>query len=387
LNFGNSGLFRVSSFDIRISGFNMTEHTAYIGLGSNLGDTHNNLQNAISGMRAFAGAGSVESSSFYETKPLGGTDQPFFLNAVAKIKTTLSHRALFEDLQEIERAMGRQRNKRWEPRPIDLDLLLYDGQIVNEPDLKIPHPQMHLRSFVLKGLCELDSGVRHPLLKRTVSQLADCLNGNDYWLNANKPQLISIAGNIGVGKTTLAAGLAERLNAEFISEKYDDNPFLPQVYAGKTELALDSELFFLSSSASQLRGDKLFAPRRYVSDYVFDKALIYASSWLNESNLEVYRKHYESVNEGVAPPVLVIYLHDSVQNCLERIHKRNRPYEQRIEPSFLEHLADGYDRLYTGYEKCPVIRLASDQCLRADQVDRVADEVKHYLMEVSTLKG
>jgi len=360
----------------------MTEHTAYIGLGSNLGDKNGNLQNAISEMRVLAGVGLVESSSFYETKPLGGTDQPFFLNAVAKIKIMLPHRALLEDLQEIERAMGRQRDERWGPRTIDLDLLLYDNQIVDEPDLKIPHPQMHLRSFVLKGMCELVGDVVHPQIGCTMRELAGRLNGSDFFIDPERSQLISIAGNIGIGKTTLAAGLAERLNATFISEKYDDNPFLPQVYAGKTELALDSELFFLSSSASQLRGDGLFTPYRYVSDYVFDKALIYASNWLNESDLEVYRKHYEAVNEGVAVPVLVIYLHDTVQNCLDRIHERNRPYEQRIEPSFLEHLADGYDRLYTGYENCPVIRLAPEQCWDVGQVDQIAEEIKYYLAEV-----
>jgi deoxyadenosine/deoxycytidine kinase len=102
---------------------------------------------------------------------------------------------------------------------------------------------------------------------------------------------------------------------------------------------------------------------------------------LGESELKTYRKHYESVNEGVAAPVLVIYLHDSVQNCLGRIHKRNRPYEQKIESSFLEHLADGYDRLYTGYERCPVIRLAPEECRGADQVGRIAKEVNYYLAE------
>jgi 2-amino-4-hydroxy-6-hydroxymethyldihydropteridine diphosphokinase len=361
----------------------MNEHTAYIGLGSNLGDKHENLQNAMIGLEAYPSILSIESSSFYETRPLDGTDQPLFFNVVAKIKTTFSYRALFEHLQQIEQSMGRQRNERWGPRTIDLDLLLYDEQIVDEPDLKIPHPQMHLRSFVLKGMCELAVDLVHPRLNCMMGQLYQRLNGADFFSDPLKPQLISIAGNIGVGKTTLAAGLAERLNAKFISEKYDDNPFLPEVYAGKTELALDSELFFLSSSASQLRSDRLFSPHRYISDYVFDKALIYASSWLGEDDLKTYRKHYESVNEGVAAPVLVIYMQDSVKNCMERIHQRNRPYEQQIEMSFLEHLACGYDTLYTDYEVCPVFRITPDQCRTAEQVDRIAKEVNYYLAEAT----
>ena len=128
---------------------------------------------------------------------------------------------------------------------------------------------MHLRSFVLKGMCELDADFVHPQLDCTMLKLYQRLNGADFFSDPQKPQLISIAGNIGVGKTTLATGLAERLNAKFISEKYDDNPYLSEVYAGKTEFALDSELFFLSSSASQLRKDHMRGGRSYVNDYAF----------------------------------------------------------------------------------------------------------------------
>ncbi|MHC5157682.1 MAG: 2-amino-4-hydroxy-6-hydroxymethyldihydropteridine diphosphokinase [Planctomycetota bacterium] len=357
----------------------MTEHTAYIGLGSNLGDRHGHLQQALSRLEVHPSITLVEVSSLYETVPLGLVDQSAFLNGVAEIKTTVSCRQLFELLQTIEQELEMQRNERWGPRTIDLDLLLYDDIVVNEPGLTIPHPQMHLRSFVLKGLCELVPDVLHPVLGWTMRELAGRLNGGDYWLDSEKPQLISIAGNIGVGKTTLATGLAERLEAKLISEKYDANPFLADVYAGKTELALDSELFFLSSSASQLRKDRMKAGRVYVNDYVFEKAHIYASGWLEPADLAKYEKHFDSMCEGVTSPILVIYLNDSVEHCLQRIHQRNRPYEQQIEPAFLEHLARGYDALYTDYTVSPVIRLGSDECRTAEQVDRIAEEVKYYI--------
>jgi 2-amino-4-hydroxy-6-hydroxymethyldihydropteridine diphosphokinase len=359
----------------------MNEHTAYIGLGSNLGDKTWNLQNAISEIRASADTLAIEFSSFYNTKPLGRTNQPVFLNAVVKLKTSLTYRSLFEQILKIEQTLGRQRSEHWGPRTIDLDLLLYDDVVITEPDLTVPHPQLHLRSFVLKGMCELDASKNHPLLGRSMKSLYGRLHGKDFHLDGNNPQLVSIAGNIGVGKTTLAGELADRLNAKFIPEKYDDNPFLPKVYAGDMELALDSELFFLSNSVSQLRSDRLFPLHRYVSDYVFDKALIYASSWLGESDLVVYQKHYAAVNEGVALPVLVIYMQDSVENCMERIHKRNRPYEQQIEMPFLEHLAHGYDTLYTDYAVCPVFRITPDQCRTAEQVDQIAKEISYYLAE------
>ncbi|MBL7215048.1 MAG: 2-amino-4-hydroxy-6-hydroxymethyldihydropteridine diphosphokinase [Phycisphaerae bacterium] len=357
----------------------MTEHTAYIGLGNNVEDCERNLHTALSGLDGHPKISVIKTSSFYTTPPLGSQVQPDFLNAVTQVHTSLSCGELFQALNLIEQDMGRKRDIHWGPRIIDLDLLLYAEMIVDDPDLKVPHPQMHLRSFVLKGMCELADDFVHPQLGRTMRQLYQRLNGRDFFSDPQKPQLISIAGNIGVGKTTLSDGLAGRLGAQFITEKYDENPFLADVYAGHTELALDSELFFLSSSASQLRKKQLKAGKRYVSDYVFDKALIYASGWLNETDLQAYQKHYDSVFEGVFDPVLVIYLHDSVENCLQRIHQRNRPYEQKIEASFLEHLAAGYETLYTDYPVCPVMRLRPDQCVDAEQVDRIAKEVQFYL--------
>jgi 2-amino-4-hydroxy-6-hydroxymethyldihydropteridine diphosphokinase len=360
----------------------MTNHTSYIGLGSNLGVPEANVNAALEALAKHPEMIDVQSSSFYETKPLGPVDQSPFLNTVAKVRTTLSCNQLFGLLQKIEQELGRQRSEHWGPRIIDLDLLLYDDVVINEQDLTVPHSQMHLRSFVLKGLCELAPDVMHSVLGRTIQELAGRLNGENYWLDANKPQLISIAGNIGVGKTTLAAGLAERLNAKFITEKYDENPYLADVYAGKRELALDSELFFLSSSASQLRKDRMISGRCYVNDYVFEKALIYASGWLEPNDLANYQKHFDSICEVVTDPVLVIYMVDSLENCMERIHQRNRPYEQQIETPFLEHLARGYDALYTDYAVCPVVRISSDQCRTAEQVDRIAEEVKHYIAKL-----
>ncbi len=359
----------------------MTQQTAYIGLGSNVGNLKDNIETALTILTEHPETASVNASSLYSTTALGAVDQPDFLNGVAQIQTTLSADDLFSFLQDIERQLGREKGQQWGPRPIDLDLLLYGDAVIETEELVVPHSQMHLRSFVLKGVCELAPKLIHPRLGCSMRTLYKRLNGGNYFNDGNRPQLISIAGNIGVGKTTLAAGLAERLGATFITEKYDENPYLADVYSGRDDLALDSELFFLSSSASQLRKDKLFGGKRYINDYVFEKAHIYASGWLNEEDLANYEKHFASICEGVNSPVLVIYLADSVAQCMERIHQRNRPYEQEIELSFLEHLAAGYERLYTDYKVCPVMRLRPDECFSAEQVDRIADEVEFYLAD------
>jgi len=357
----------------------MTEHTAYIGLGSNLGDSENNLRTALSELDAHPDITVIQTSSFMNTPPLGPQDQSDFLNAVTQIGTSLSPQRLLQVLHLIEQDMGRTRQLHWGPRTIDLDLLLYSETVINAPDLQVPHSQMHFRSFVLKGLCELTPDLIHPLLDCSMKELCQRLNGRDFARSDDRPHLVSVAGTIGVGKTTLAAGLAERLDAKFITEKYDENPYLADVYAGQTELALDSELFFLSSSASQLKRKRLKPAKRYISDYVFDKALIYASWWLDQTDLKTYKQHFDSVYTGVTPPVLVIYLHDSLENCLQRIHQRNRPYEQQIEIPFLEHLVWGYESLYTDYAVCPVIRLHPGQCRTAEQIDRIAGHVQCYL--------
>ncbi len=128
--------------------------TALLGLGSNLGDRRRNLLDALDllhsrEVRVHALSGC------YRSDPVGNPDQPMFLNAVCRVATALPPRSLLERCLEVERRMGRVRRKRWEPRIIDLDLLYFDQFSIREPDLKIPHPRLHERRFVLVPLAEL----------------------------------------------------------------------------------------------------------------------------------------------------------------------------------------------------------------------------------------
>jgi 2-amino-4-hydroxy-6-hydroxymethyldihydropteridine diphosphokinase len=145
-------------------------HTAYLSLGSNLGDRVANLQGAISRLRISAGSVTLV-SSFYETEPVEVTDQPWFVNAAVALETELSSRALLASVLAIEREMGRQRDRHKGPRIIDIDILLYDSAIIDEPGLRIPHPAMHMRRFVLEPLMEIAPDVRHPILDRTMRDL------------------------------------------------------------------------------------------------------------------------------------------------------------------------------------------------------------------------
>jgi len=349
--------------------------TAYIGLGSNLGDRKNYIDEALKRLGEAEHVKLVRVSDIVETKALASTEQPKYLNAVAELKTTLSAADLHKTLSDIESELGRARRGQWWPRTIDLDLLLFGREIMDNPDLTVPHTQMHLRSFVLKGLCQLNGEMLHPVMKVSLNELNARLNGCDFTLDPDKPQLISIAGKIGVGKTTLATDLADRLGCDVLLEPYDSNPFMPDVYAGKKELALDSQLYFLTSRAKQLDAGKLEPGRMYIYDYVFDKELIYARRLLNAQQLALYEEIYPPFAVQVAAPVLVIYMRDSEENCLDRIRSRNRPYEQQIDSQYLRRLDSDYEQLFKQWKSCPVIRISTSQ---STDVDSVANQIKYY---------
>ncbi len=129
--------------------------TTFIALGSNIGDRRQNLDRAVALLHELPSTTLVEVSSYLETAPVGYTEQADFLNAVAKLETSLSPTVLLKNLQEIERQMGRKRTIRWGPRVIDLDILLYANEIIDEAGLKIPHPRMMERRFVLEPLAEI----------------------------------------------------------------------------------------------------------------------------------------------------------------------------------------------------------------------------------------
>jgi 2-amino-4-hydroxy-6-hydroxymethyldihydropteridine diphosphokinase len=143
---------------------------AFIGLGANLGDRRATLESALERLTP------VRASRIVETPPWGVTDQPPFLNAVAEIETDLGPEGLLDRLQEMERHFGRTPARRWGPRTLDLDLLLYGREELQTPRLVVPHPRLAERRFVLEGLAELCPGEPIPGLGRTVQELLDSLS-------------------------------------------------------------------------------------------------------------------------------------------------------------------------------------------------------------------
>ncbi len=142
----------------------------YIGIGSNLGNRRENCLHAIELLQK-KGIIVTKRSSLYETEPWGVKDQPRFINMAVEIDTSLEPKELLKILKNIEKELGREKSSKWGPRIIDLDILLFDDIILNKDNLKIPHPLMHKRDFVLRPLCEIAPDVYHPLLKMRMYEL------------------------------------------------------------------------------------------------------------------------------------------------------------------------------------------------------------------------
>lgn len=176
------GIFAGTFAPDRHHGDNLTVARVFVGIGSNLDDRDAYLDMARRRLEQMARTRLVAFSGVYETDPVGPIPQGRFLNAAAELQTDLDPVTLLRSLTKIETESGRPiggERVKWGPRTLDLDILLYDQRVISSDDLVVPHPMMHERWFVLKPLCDIDTGVLHPLLQMTVGELLKYVVASD----------------------------------------------------------------------------------------------------------------------------------------------------------------------------------------------------------------
>ena len=332
------------------------QRLTYLSLGSNRGRKLNNLQEAIYEIAESIGA-IHKISSVYKTDSWGFKGDDFY-NICIAVSTYLPPEELLKNILNIETKLGRKRdqNNKYTNRKIDIDILLFDDEIVFSKKIIIPHPRMLDRKFVLVPLAEIAGNTLHPIEKKT---LTICLNNtidtSEIHKISSKLQrpipliekynYVAIEGNIGSGKTSLSNLMSDEFNAKIVLERFADNPFLPKFYDDQERFAFPLEMSFLADRYQQLTDDlaqfDLFK-NFIVSDYYIFKSLIFAQVTLQKEEYALYRKMFDIMYKEISKPDLYIYLYQNTDRLLENIKKRGRIYEQNIEASYLQKIHVGY---------------------------------------------
>ncbi|SNR81268.1 2-amino-4-hydroxy-6-hydroxymethyldihydropteridine diphosphokinase [Lutibacter flavus] len=330
--------------------------TTYLSLGSNQGDKLEILQQAVDLIAEKVGIIS-KISSVYKTASWGFNSDDFF-NICLESSTGLNPENLLKTIQEIEQILGREKNseKGYKARPIDIDILLFDNEIIFSKELIVPHKDMLNRKFVMVPFAEITPNLLHPIEKQRIQVCLENCNDDsniektEYSLKrpisiSEKYNYIAIEGNIGAGKTTLSKMIAEDFNAKIILERFADNPFLPKFYEDNERYAFPLEMSFLADRYQQLSDDlaqfDLFK-NFIVSDYYIFKSLIFAQVTLQKEEYFLYRKMFDIMYKEISKPDLYIYLYQNTPRLIENIKKRGRKYEQKIEPAYLDKIHKGY---------------------------------------------
>ncbi len=332
------------------------QHITYLSLGTNQGNKLENLQKAITFIADEIGA-VLKVASVYKTSSWGFKSDDFY-NTCIKVSTSLEAPMLLQKLLTIEKNLGRSRSsgENYSDRIIDIDILLFDDEVILSELLLVPHPRMLDRKFTLIPLAEIAKDVIHPTVKKTIeSCLQKCTDTSEVHRIeekltrptplSEKYNFIAIEGNIGAGKTSLAKMMSEDFTAKTVLERFADNPFLPKFYEDKDRYAFPLEMSFLADRYQQLSDDlaqfDLFK-NFVISDYYMFKSLIFAQVTLSKEEYLLYRRMFDVMYKEITKPDLYVYLYQNTDRLLENIKKRGRDYEQNIQPDYLQKIHDGY---------------------------------------------
>ncbi|MHC5200669.1 2-amino-4-hydroxy-6-hydroxymethyldihydropteridine diphosphokinase [Myroides sp. LJL119] len=334
-----------------------TQNNIVLSIGTNMGDKIANIQKAINLIHNQLGS-VIKISPIYQFPAWGFESEPFY-NCAILIHSKASGEQAIEKVLSFEKALGRTRavQKGYTARVIDIDIIAYNQQVYDLPNLSIPHPLMQERKFVLKPFLDLNFSWKHPILNLSIEQLnKQCTDQSTPIVVGNiacpldkydfsKINFLAIEGNIGAGKTTLSTRISEDFNAKNILEGFADNPFLPKFYQDAERYAFPLEMSFLADRYSQLSDDlsQLDLFKEFViADYYVHKSLIFAQITLEPDEFRLYKQVFEIMYKETPRPDLYVFLYQNTNRLLENIQKRGRSYEADITANYLDKVTQGY---------------------------------------------
>jgi len=334
-----------------------SQHQVILSIGSNQGNRLENVKNCVALIHNKIGT-VIKVSKIYET-PSWGFDSDAFYNCALVLHTFSSPHKILKEALKIEKEIGRIRNEErgYQSRIIDIDLIAFNEEVIDSEKLQVPHPLMQNRKFVLLPVQDLHLDWKHPILKKTISELIEVCTDDSNCVVAHSLEnplrdikleqfnYVALEGNIGAGKTTLATKIAEDFNAKTVLERFADNPFLPKFYQDQNRYAFPLEMSFLADRYQQLSDDlaqfDLFKDF-IVADYHIFKSLIFAKITLADDEYRLYRNLFDIVYREMPKPDLYIYLYQNSERLLQNIKKRGRSYEQKIPADYLDKINSGY---------------------------------------------
>ena len=334
----------------------------HVSIGSNIGDRLENIQSSLdlihSRIASLAGI-----SSIYESESIGFDGDDFY-NICASFFSNISPHLVIQQLLEIEKTLGRNRSDetKYISRIIDIDILLIEDLVIDSEELKVPHPEMCNRRFVMEPLIEIDPNLIHPISKVSLKEIYEVFDQNQKIqkkdLVLNNPcnllsirnyNYIAIEGNIGSGKTSLSKQISADFNTKLMLERYIDNPFLAKFYDNPRDFAFKLEMSFLADRYQQTNEDLSqlnFFNKNIISDYDIHKSLIFSKINLNSDEFNLYRKLFYSLYKSIVKPDLIIFLNQTIENLKGNIKKRGRDYEASISDEYLISINKSYSEFF-----------------------------------------
>ncbi len=334
----------------------------HVSIGSNIGDRLENIQSSLDLIHSRI-ASLTGISCIYESESIGFDGDDFY-NICASFFSNISPHLVMQQLLEIEKTLGRNRSDetKYISRIIDIDILLIEDLVIDSEELKVPHPEMCNRRFVMEPLIEIDPNLIHPVSKVSLKEIHETfdqnqkiqkkdlvLNNPGNLLSIRNYNYIAIEGNIGSGKTSLSKQISADFNTKLMLERYIDNPFLAKFYDNPRDFAFKLEMSFLADRYQQTNEDLSqlnFFNKNIISDYDIHKSLIFSKINLNSDEFNLYRKLFYSLYKSIVKPDLIIFLNQTIENLKGNIKKRGRDYEASISDEYLISINKSYSEFF-----------------------------------------